>query len=86
VLEIRDTGRGIAAEDLERIGTPFFTTRPSGTGLGVVLAQGVIQQHGGTLRYSSALGQGTTATITLPIRPVAAPEPAPRAAMVEARA
>jgi signal transduction histidine kinase len=86
VLEIRDTGRGIAPEDLERIGTPFFTTRPSGTGLGVVLAQGVIQQHGGTLRYSSALGQGTTATITLPVKPVAAPEPAPRAAMVEARA
>jgi signal transduction histidine kinase len=86
VLEIRDTGRGIAPEDLERIGTPFFTTRPSGTGLGVVLAQGVIQQHGGTLRYSSLIGQGTTATITLPVRPLAAPEPAPRTAMVEARA
>jgi signal transduction histidine kinase len=86
VLEILDTGRGIAPEDLERIGTPFFTTRSNGTGLGVVLAQGVIQQHGGTLRYSSALGQGTTATITLPVRPLATPEPAPRAAMVEARA
>ena len=86
VLEIRDTGRGIAPEDLERIGTPFFTTRSNGTGLGVVLAQGVIQQHGGTLRYSSALGQGTTASITLPIKPLAAPEPAPRVAMVEARA
>ena len=86
VLEIRDTGRGIAPDDLERIGTPYFTTRSNGTGLGVVLAQGVIQQHGGTLRYSSALGQGTTATITLPVKLVAAPEPAPRAAMVEARA
>ena len=86
VLEIRDTGRGIAPEDLERIGTPFFTTRSNGTGLGVVLAQGVIQQHGGTLRYSSALGQGTTATITLPVKPLATPEPTPRAAMVEARA
>jgi signal transduction histidine kinase len=86
VLEIRDTGRGIAPEDLERIGTPFFTTRSKGTGLGVVLAQGVIQQHGGTLRYASTLGQGTTATITLPIRPLATPEPSPRAAMVEARA
>jgi signal transduction histidine kinase len=86
VLEIRDTGRGIAAEDLERIGTPFFTTRSNGTGLGVVLAQGVIQQHGGTLRYTSMLGHGTTATITLPIKPQASPEPSPRAAMVEARA
>jgi len=86
VLEIRDTGRGIAPEDLERIGTPFFTTRSKGTGLGVVLAQGVIQQHGGTLRYASTLGQGTTATIILPVRPLATPEPSARAAMVEARA
>lgn len=86
VLEIRDSGRGIAPEDLERIGTPFFTTRTNGTGLGVVLAQGVIQQHGGTLRYASVLGQGTTATITLPVKPQATPEPSPRAAMIEARA
>jgi len=86
VLEVRDTGRGISPEDLERIGTPFFTTRAKGTGLGVVLAQGVITQHGGTLAYASTLGHGTTATITLPVKPQATPEPAPRAAMVEARA
>ncbi|HET7499352.1 MAG TPA: ATP-binding protein [Kofleriaceae bacterium] len=86
VLEVRDSGRGIAPEDLERIGTSFFTTRPNGTGLGVVLAQGVINQHGGTLTYASTLGHGTTATITLPIKPQPLPEPTPRAAMVEARA
>ncbi len=86
VLEVRDSGRGIAPEDLERIGTSFFTTRPNGTGLGVVLAQGVINQHGGTLTYTSSLGHGTTATITLPSKQQAAPEPAVRAAMVEARA
>lgn len=86
VLEVRDSGRGISPDDLERIGTPFFTTRERGTGLGVVLAQGVIQQHGGTLTYASALGRGTTATITLPVKLEAIPEPAPRAAMVEARA
>jgi signal transduction histidine kinase len=87
VLEVRDSGRGIAPEDLDRIGTSFFTTRPNGTGLGVVLAQGVINQHGGTLVYKSMLGQGTTATITLPVKPQqAAPEPAVRAAMIEARA
>lgn len=85
-LEVRDSGRGIAPEDLERIGTSFFTTRPNGTGLGVVLAQGVINQHGGTLTYASTLGHGTTATISLPVKPHAAPEPAPRAAMIEARA
>jgi signal transduction histidine kinase len=86
VLEVRDSGRGIAPEDLDRIGTSFFTTRPNGTGLGVVLAQGVINQHGGTLTYASTLGHGTTATIMLPVKPQAMPEPALRAAMVEARA
>ncbi|MGE0871795.1 MAG: nitrogen regulation protein NR(II) [Kofleriaceae bacterium] len=85
-LEVRDTGRGIAAEDLERLGTSFFTTRPNGTGLGVVLAQGVITQHGGSLGYVSSIGSGTVATIVLPVKPSAAPEPAPRAAMIEARA
>src|SRR5262249_13101768 len=65
-VEIVDTGRGIAQEDLERLGTSFFTTRPNGTGLGVVLAQGVIAQHGGKLSYASSVGRGTTATITLP--------------------
>jgi len=86
VIEVRDSGRGIAPEDLERIGTSFFTTRPNGTGLGVVLAQGVINQHGGTLTYASSLGHGTTATVMLPVKPHASPEPVPRAAMIEARA
>ncbi len=84
-LEVKDTGRGIAPEDLERLGTSFFTTRPNGTGLGVVLATGVIVQHGGQLRYASKLGEGTVATITLPAH-VTAAEPLVRAAMVEARA
>ncbi len=85
-LVVRDTGRGISSEDLDRLGTSFFTTRPNGTGLGVVLAQSVITQHGGTLDYKSTVGQGTTATITLPVEASPAPEPSPRAAMIEARA
>jgi signal transduction histidine kinase len=86
-LEVKDSGRGIAPDDLERLGTSFFTTRPNGTGLGVVLAQGVITQHGGALAYASTVGKGTTATISLPGKPATtAPEPAPRAAMIEARA
>ena len=87
MLDVIDTGRGIKPEDLERLGTSFFTTRPNGTGLGVVLAQGVITQHGGSLAYVSTPGKGTTATISLPAKTAAnAPEPAARAAMVEARA
>ncbi len=85
-LEVEDTGCGISKEDLARLGTSFFTTRPDGTGLGVVLAQGVITQHGGTLAYESVVGRGTTARITLPTGTDASPEPVARAAMVEARA
>lgn len=68
-LVIRDSGRGISRADLERLGTSFFTTREGGTGLGVVLAQTAIAQHGGSLRYVSEVGHGTTVTIELPARP-----------------
>ena len=63
---IRDTGRGMPPETLRRIGTPFFTTREEGTGLGVVLARSVIVQHGGSLRYDSEPGKGTRVRIALP--------------------
>ena len=68
-IEIRDTGRGMTPDVLDRVGTPFFTTRESGTGLGVVLARSVFQRHGGALRYESAPGLGTTAVATLPLGP-----------------
>jgi two-component system, NtrC family, sensor histidine kinase HydH len=63
---VRDTGRGMPADTLRRIGTPFFTTRDTGTGLGVVLARSVIAQHGGSLRYESEPGNGTRVRVTLP--------------------
>jgi signal transduction histidine kinase len=65
-IVVRDTGRGMPPETLRRIGTPFFTTRDDGTGLGVVLARSVIAQHGGTLRYESEPGAGTKVRVTLP--------------------
>ncbi len=65
-IVIRDTGRGMPAETLRRIGTPFFTTREEGTGLGVVLARSVIAQHGGSLRYDSEPGKGTQVRVGLP--------------------
>lgn len=74
-LVIRDSGRGIAKADLERLGTSFFTTRDGGTGLGVVLAQTAIAQHGGLLRYASELGRGTTVTLELPAAPPQLAEP-----------
>lgn len=65
-IVVRDTGRGMPAETLRHIGTPFFTTREDGTGLGVVLARTAIAQHGGSLRYESEVGRGTQVKVTLP--------------------
>jgi signal transduction histidine kinase len=71
-IVVRDTGRGMAPETLSRVGTPFFTTREDGTGLGVVLARSVIAGHGGSLRFESVPGKGTTVRATLPLRARAA--------------
>jgi two-component system, NtrC family, sensor histidine kinase HydH len=68
-LIVRDSGRGMSPGELGRLGTPFFTTREDGTGLGVVLARSAVAQHGGSLRYESVQGKGTTATVTLPAHP-----------------
>jgi signal transduction histidine kinase len=68
-IVIRDTGRGMTKEAAARVGTPFFTTRENGTGLGVVIAKTAIAQHGGTLEYKSTPGIGTIATIVLPVEP-----------------
>jgi signal transduction histidine kinase len=65
-VEVRDTGRGMSQEVLARLGTPFFTTREQGTGLGVLLARSVFAQHGGRLEYASEPGRGTVVTGTLP--------------------
>ncbi|MGB8930956.1 MAG: HAMP domain-containing sensor histidine kinase [Anaeromyxobacteraceae bacterium] len=67
-IEVRDTGRGMPPAVLARLGTPFFTTREKGTGLGVLLARGVFAQHGGKLEYASEPGHGTVATGILPDR------------------
>jgi signal transduction histidine kinase len=89
-IAVRDTGKGIAPEDLARVGTPFFTKREGGTGLGVVLARGVLRQHGGDLRFESELGRGTTVTLRLPARasapPVAITPGAPECPKAAARA
>jgi len=70
-VAIADTGTGIAPENLTRIFDPFFTTKPvgKGTGLGLSLAYGIIQKHRGRIEVQSELGQGTTFTVWLPIKP-----------------
>jgi two-component system, cell cycle sensor histidine kinase and response regulator CckA len=68
VLEVRDTGTGIAPEALEHMYEPFFTTKPPGQGSGLGLAQvhGIVGQHGGQIDLATTRGVGTTFTIYLP--------------------
>ena len=69
IVEIADEGAGISAEELQHIRDPFFTTRrqSGGTGLGLSISDSIIKKHGGTMRFKSEVGVGTTATIILPI-------------------
>jgi two-component system NtrC family sensor kinase len=68
LLEISDTGVGIAQENLIKIFDPFFTTKEigRGTGLGLAVCYGIVTEHGGRLNVQSAVGTGTTFTISLP--------------------
>jgi signal transduction histidine kinase len=67
VLEVSDTGPGIAPDVARRLFDPFFTTKASGTGLGLSIAARILEKHGGTLEYSTELNRGTTFRIVLPI-------------------
>lgn len=68
LVEVSDTGVGIAPEDIAKIFEPFFTTKEvgQGTGLGLAVCYGILTEHGGSLEVQSAPGVGTTFTITLP--------------------
>jgi len=68
-VEVEDTGVGIEPADTDRIFNPFYTTRDSGTGLGLALAHKIVQDHGGAISFQSARGRGTTFTIVLSLVP-----------------
>jgi len=72
LLEVSDTGPGIAAEDLPRVLEPYFTTKEGGTGLGLAIAERIVRENGGRLEVRSAPGAGATFSVRLP----AAPPPA----------
>ena len=67
VVTIDDTGMGIPPEVLPRLGTPFFTTKIGGTGLGLSVCYDIIHQHNGQIEIDSRPGEGTTITVTLPL-------------------
>jgi PAS domain S-box-containing protein len=70
-IVVADTGQGIPPEDLPKIFTPFFTTKEigQGTGLGLTVVHGIVQEHGGSISVESVPGRGTTFTIMLSAEP-----------------
>ena len=64
---ITDTGSGMSEEDIRKALLPFYTTKPTGTGLGLVMVRQAISRHGGKLAIKSVRGEGTTVTISLPV-------------------
>ena len=70
LIELADTGTGIAADNMQRILEPFFTTKEEGkgTGLGLAICRRMVQEHFGTIRIDSEMGRGTTVRIVLPVK------------------
>jgi signal transduction histidine kinase len=71
-IKVIDRGAGMTADVLERIRKPYFTTREGGSGLGIAVARGLVEQHGGQLHYDSRPGKGTTVTLDVPACAMAA--------------
>ncbi|MCJ7595699.1 MAG: ATP-binding protein, partial [Desulfobacterales bacterium] len=67
MVEMTDTGPGIAPENLGRIFEPFFSTKSKGTGLGLAVSYGIVRNHQGDIRVNSQPGQGTCFTVEFPI-------------------
>jgi len=67
---VEDQGCGISDEELSRMSEPFFTTKPSGVGLGLAICSSLISTNDGRLSFESKLGEGTVTSIILPIKPL----------------
>ena len=66
-IEIKDNGCGIKPADMEKIFTPFFTTKQKGSGLGMAITLKIVKEHGGHLKIDSNPGKGTAVTVYLPL-------------------
>ena len=66
-LHVTDTGGGIAQEKINRIFQPYFTTKEKGTGLGLMIVQRIVREHGGRIELESHTGQGTTFRLWFPL-------------------
>jgi signal transduction histidine kinase len=68
IVSFKDTGGGISADDLGRIFEPYYTTKTSGSGLGLLIVRRIVREHGGELAIESSEGKGVTVSIRLPFR------------------
>ena len=66
-MSVADTGGGIPQEQINRIFEPFYTTKKTGTGLGLMIVQRIVRAHGGRIELESHVGRGTTFRIRLPL-------------------
>lgn len=66
-VSFADTGHGIGAEQIGRIFEPYYTTKPKGSGLGLLIVQRIVREHGGTIDVASDVARGTTVRIKLPV-------------------
>jgi signal transduction histidine kinase len=66
-IDLEDTGCGIAPADMDRLFLPNFSTRTSGTGLGLFYSRKIVRDHGGDITATSVLGEGSVFTVTLPL-------------------
>ncbi len=69
-VEVTDTGRGIAPEDIAKVFEPYYSTKETGTGLGLAIVKKAIDDHGGTISVTSLQGAGTTFAVTLPVKSI----------------
>jgi signal transduction histidine kinase len=66
-IAFEDTGKGISAEHMGNLFQPFFTTRKTGTGLGLLIVRRIIREHGGEIDIESREGKGTRVALFLPL-------------------
>ena len=84
-IQVQDTGCGVAEPILEKLFTPYFSSKPNGNGLGLAVVKNVVKQHKGSVSVQSIENKGATFTVCLPLAPAASKRSPTRSALPSAR-